>query len=192
VHSPLWLASQEGHLSVAQLILASEREVDTKTKSVAGTGGWNGKTAAEVGRYQGVRAKDEEEPEEDYTRKKQKGPLIATLLDSFDADPDATRQHLRELPELRDAFVSDVFALVVFLCDDLLTVSAEYSASASSSSVITIVNARFFQIAQRLPIELQMMLCNRVFGSCKDIVLTKHSEPAFKRLGGFLTRSPTQ
>ena len=95
MHSPLWLASQEGHLSVAQLILASEREVDTKTKSVAGTGGWNGKTAAENARYQGIRAKVEGETEEDYIRRKQNGPLIAAWIDSFDADPDVTRQHLR-------------------------------------------------------------------------------------------------
>jgi len=81
--TPLWFSSQEGHLSVVQVILASGREIDTKTKSIAGTAPWNNKTAAEHARFQGTRARDEGEPEEDYTRKKRNGPLIANLLDSF-------------------------------------------------------------------------------------------------------------
>ena len=103
--------------------------------------------------------------------------MIATLIDSFDLEPTTTRQQLRELPELRDSFISDLFALVVFLCDDLLSVGAESSASDT---------IRFFQIAQQLPMELQLILWYRVFGSGKDLILTKHSEPAFKRLGKLL------
>ena len=180
------MASHNGHLPIVHLILASGREVDTKSKSMAGTSRWNNKTAAEIARSQGIRDRDEGEPEEGYTRKNQNGLLIATLLDSFDVDPVATRQHLRELPELRAFFISDLFALVVFLCADLLTMSAEGSASSPTPH-----NAarNFFMIARRLPMELQMMLCNRVFGAGKDIVLTKHSEPAFKKLGKLLARS---
>ena len=101
--TPLWIASQNGHLPVVKLILASGRHVDTKTKSIAGKDEWNNKTAAEIARFQGTSANpDEGESSEDFTRRKQNGPIIATLLDSFDADPAPTRQHLRELPELRD------------------------------------------------------------------------------------------
>ena len=181
--TPLWFASQDGHLFVVQLILASGREVDTKTKSIAGTWGWSNKSAAEQARFQGIRDKMAHESEEDYTRKKRNGPLIAALIDSFDADPDATRQKLREIPDLRDSFISDLFALVVFLCDGLLSVNTGSSSSASPPSPTSKKAARFFQIAHCLPMELQMMLCNRVFGSWKNSVLTKHSEPAFKRLG---------
>ena len=39
-----------------------------------------------------------------------------------------------------------------------------------------------------LPIELQMVLCNRVFGAAKGTALTKHSEPAFKKLGRLLAK----
>ena len=125
---------------------------------------------------------------EEYTGRKQNGPLIAALIDSFDVDPVTTRQQLRELPELRDTFISNLFALVVFVCDDLLSVGAE----SSTSSLSIKKAARFFQIAQCLPIELQMVLCNRVLGSGKDHVLTKHSEPAFKRLGKHLSRIQRQ
>jgi len=101
----------------------------------------------------------------DYTRKKQNGPLIATLIDSFDADPDATRRQLRELPELRNSFISDLFALVVFLCDGLLVVSIGSSSSTLPPSTTSKKTARFFQIAHCLPMELQMLLCNRVYGA---------------------------
>ena len=37
----------------------------------------------------------------------------------------------------------------------------------------------FFAIASQLPLELQMVLCNRVYGSPKDLVASKHSETGF-------------
>jgi len=103
--TPLWFASQNGHLPVVQLILASGMEVNTKTKSIAGTASWSNKTAAEVGRFQEIRPKMARKSEEDSTRAKQNGPLIAALIDSFDLDPVHTRQQLREHPELRDSSV---------------------------------------------------------------------------------------
>ena len=181
--SPLFVASQKGRLSVVQLLLASGREVDTKLKTTVSPEAWSYKTAAEMARFQGSRAKEAGESDEDYLKSKQNGPIIAALLDSFNLDPATTSQRLRELPEFRDSFISDLFALVVFLCDDFLTPCA------ASSSITFHKAARFFQIAQSLPIELQMVLCNRAFGVGKDIVLTKLSEPAFKRLGRLLTRS---
>jgi len=72
--TPLWMASQFGHLPVVQLILASGREVDTQTKSIAGTASWNNKTAAEYARIQGTRAKMTGESEDVHLRKKQNAP----------------------------------------------------------------------------------------------------------------------
>ena len=66
------------------------QEVDTKAKSINGPALWNGKTAAEHARFQGIRTMDEGEPEEGDTRRKKNGLLIADLLDSFEADPDVT------------------------------------------------------------------------------------------------------
>ena len=125
--TPLWMTSQFGFLSMVQLFLASGREIETKTKTVAGTAAWNNMTAAEVGRFQGTRGRNTHESDENFARRKRNGPFIANLIDSFDADPVTTRQQLRELPELRDTFISDLFALVIFLCDDLLIVSPEAS-----------------------------------------------------------------
>jgi len=60
--------------------------------------------------------------------------------------------------------------------------------AAASSTPTSRKAARFFQIAQHLPLELQMVLCNRVFGVEKVMVLTKHSEPAFQKLGKLLAK----
>ena len=94
--SPLWCASQEGHLSVIECLLASGREVDTKTKSIAGPAAWNNKTAVEIARAQGTRTKSADETEEEYARSKQNGSLIAVLLDSFEENPQQVRARLRE------------------------------------------------------------------------------------------------
>ena len=113
----LWFASQEGHLPVIQLILASGREVNTKTKSIAGTARWNNKTAAEIARYQGTRAKpDNGESEEEYTRGKQNGPLIATLIDSYEQNPQQVRTQLRKQLGLKGMpFSLDSFLVMILL-----------------------------------------------------------------------------
>ena len=46
---------------------------------------------------------------------------------------------------------------------------------------------RFFRITSQLPLDLQMVLCNRIFGSPKDIIPLKDSEPGFQ----LLTRTTT-
>lgn len=41
---------------------------------------------------------------------------------------------------------------------------------------------RFLDLAARLPMDLQMMLCNRVFGLDSDVITANHSEPGFRRV----------
>jgi len=107
--TPLWIASQNGDLPIVQLILASGREVNTKTKSIAGAAPWSNKTAAEVARYQGTRAKpDNGESEEEYTRGKQNGPLIATLIDSYEQNPQQVRTQLRKQLGLKGSRLSSL------------------------------------------------------------------------------------
>ena len=175
--TPLWFAAQEGRLLVAQLMLASGREIDTQTRSIEGNEAWNNKTAAEHARWQGVRTQFTNEPAEDYVRMKVNGPLIADILDAFNLDPLAVRQQLRELPEIRETFIADVFALIIFTCDGLLRLK-------DPGHLVGV--ARFFVVAEKLPMELQMVLANRVFGAGKDGVLRKVSEKAFRKLGRVL------
>ena len=84
----------------------------------------------------------------------------------------------------------EVFSLVVLLCDNYIALKP---LPASSSSSSTIPNAslkedgeagarRFLLIAMVLPIEIQMVLCNRLFSLDKDVVASRHSEPSFRKL----------
>lgn len=71
---------------------------------------------------------------------------------------------------------AELFAIVVFLCDGLL---CQKNISSGNPSLEA---ARFFSISGRLPLELQMYLCNKVYHSPKEIVLIRDSETAFKNL----------
>ena len=80
-----------------------------------------------------------------------------------------------------DELAAEVFALTVFLCDDLLQLKP---AAASDADPL-----RFFAIAKRLPMELQMILCHHAVGSMKQNILRKDSEIAFKALARILLQS---
>ena len=67
---------------------------------------------------------------------------------------------------------AEIFALMVFVSDELLQFKVTTPTPA----------ARFFNIARRLPLELQMIICHRVVGSTKEIIPGKDSEVAFKSL----------
>jgi len=178
--SPLWIVAHCGHLQVAQRLLASNHAWDIKAKTHDGPSPWNNKSALEIANYEAIApAKGDDETDERFLRRTSNCPIIATWLEAYEANPAATRQRLRMLPDLSGPFIAEVFALVVFICDELLTIKT----SVLSSDTQT---ARFFLIATQLPMELQMALCNRLFESRKDIVLTKHSEPAFKNLARLL------
>lgn len=69
--------------------------------------------------------------------------------------------------------------MVVFFADDYVKLRAGVT---DDSSV-----ARFYRIAGKLPLDLQMLLCNRMYGSPKDIVALKDSEPGFQWLARWAT-----
>lgn len=78
-----------------------------------------------------------------------------------------------------ECLAAEAFALVVFYCDSYLTFKGEPEICFDGESSKRMSAARFFNMAGRLPMDLQMVLCNRLFGSAKTLVLTKNSEPAF-------------
>jgi len=146
--TPLWCAAGNGHLGVIKWWIASGREVDL------GKPGDVDKTDA-------------------FGRAKQSGKTeVATLLESFKANPLETRYVIRVELGLVDGLAAEMFALVVFVSDGLLQINETTPTPA----------ARYFNIARRLPLELQMMLCFRQVESPKEIISGKDSEVAFKSL----------
>jgi len=175
--NPLWMAAQYSFLPVVQLLLASGREIDLHRRAGGVGQNWRNKTALEVAVMASTRARYTDETEAEYKNAKLTGPVIAKLLQDFGRDPAKVRQELRELPGLREPYIAKLFAIVVFLCDDFLRLASNVREDNRQQKA-----QRFFAIALQLPMELQMTLCNRVHKSPKDIVLTKHSEPAFQEL----------
>jgi len=144
------MASQNGHFNVIKWILVDGRDVNPEAR-------WTGNNAKPAKVARQLNHLD-----------------IATLLEDFETNTLRVRHSLRKEFEIVEKEVSQVFALVIFVCDDYLKVRAHITRDKSA--------ARFFSIMSRLPIELQMMICNRLFRSENDLVLTKFTEPAFIQL----------
>jgi len=103
--------------------------------------------------------------------KKIRSADVAELLERFKENPLETRHAVRLELGLVAELAAELFALVVFVSDGLLQVK-DTAAPA----------ARFFKIAQRFPLELQMVLCCRVMRSAKELIPSEDSEVAFKHL----------
>jgi len=153
-------------------LLASWRVIETKTQSK-----YTRRTAAENARRQATQPKSDHENEEDFQKRIAFGPTIATLIDEYEADPVAVRLRLRRTPGVREHYAGCMFALVVFYSDDFI---AEKSETPDETR-------RFFKINAQLPLDLQMVLCNRMFGSGVNIVLSRDSEPGFRWLSRYTT-----
>jgi len=109
-----------------------------------------------------------------------------SLLERFTDNPTQTRYEIRVKLGVLDELAAEVFALIVFLCDDLLHLKPASLPAADTAAI------RFFAIASKFPMELQMILCYRAVGSSKQNILRKDSEAAFKSLARILLVSDSQ
>jgi len=120
--TPLWWASLFGKHKVIEWLIASGRDLgDVKNKK----GKWIDKdcTALKI------------------ARKNEKTELV---LERFIANPAQTRHELRVKLVMLDEVAAEIFALTVFLCDDLLQLKPASRPAAAAA-------IRFFAIAKRLP-----------------------------------------
>jgi len=137
---------------------------------------FNNATAAEHARELADRTiKAIDEADEVFERSKTNGPLCADLINDYEREPEHLRvfHRLRRQPGLREYFIGHLFALVVFHSDSFVVINERTAHS---------YTRRFFRITSQLPLDLQMVLCNRIFGSPRDIILSRDSEPGFQLL----------
>jgi len=102
---------------------------------------------------------------------------VVALLERFMANPAHTRLEVRVRLGLLDELAAELFAITVFLCDDHLRFKLLQPCHYTNKERIAV---RFFTIAAKLPMELQIIMCHRVVGSMKQNILHKDSEVAFK------------
>lgn len=102
--TPLFVTAQNGHLKVAQLLLAYGREISTTVRSR-----FNDCTASQQGRAMANRVRRPGEHQEDHIRKKTYGPQVADLIDRFERDPhNLRRELLNALPWITEIAVGAV------------------------------------------------------------------------------------
>jgi len=99
---------------------------------------------------------------------------VVALLERFKENPVECRHQVRLELGLIDELAAEIFAIVVFVSDGLLQVT---QGDGSTSAAV-----RFFALASRLPLELQMVLCYCLVGSCKEIIPGRECEMAFREL----------
>ena len=162
--SPLWWASFMGQHEVVEWLIASGRDLgdlDTTGRD------WDGKefSAIEIAR--------------DRRRSK-----VVSLLERFKVDPTQTRHEICVKLGVLDELAAELFALVVFLCDDLLQLKPAPTTSLDAR--------RFFTITAALPMELQMLLCHYVSGTGKQNIMLNDSEAAFCSLARILVLSQSK
>ena len=178
-HPPLWHASHWGHFKVIEGLIASGRDLGDLLK---------------VGKHS-VYGKEHTILE---LARKQAGADLVLLLERFMVNPARTRHEILKKLGLRDEMASEIFALTVFLCDGLLqiklaVVASDPTATATAAATTTTAAAavaaaatRFFEMATRLPMELQMILARRAVGSMRQHISSNGSEVAFKSLATIL------
>jgi len=143
--TPLWYATCSGHFQVIEWLVASGRDLGDINEQKGKHWDDDEYTALEIARENKTEA--------------------ASLLERFMANPAQTRHEVRVKLGFPVEVAAEVFALTIFLCDDLL----QFKPGLVSSPAVDAV--RFFAIASKLPMELQMVLCCRVVGSMKQNIL---------------------
>ena len=106
----------------------------------------------------------------------QSGDVTAWLCYQYTKRP-AMTVALCALPETRGPVVASLFyALVIFVCDGLLRLPDQLGAPNQRDEAVP----RFLAIAQRLPLELQVILCCRAAGTAADAIRGATAEAAFR------------
>jgi len=157
--APIWNASRSRNVEVVEMLIVhgiSREHVDLKGLH------WDDAqyTALEIAR-------------------KLKCDTIVSLLKRYVENPVLTRYNLCLKWCMPGELAADMFAMIIFLCDGILKLKPN---SLTNTRRNENGAARFFLLASKLPMELQMILCRRVLGSNKDMILTKHSEISFAYL----------
>lgn len=200
--TPLSWVVTKSHVEMAKVLLASRREIEF----FWGDQNWR-RTAVEF-------AKRRADPRDVRILLGRKSQMVSslpmvTLMDSYAKDPHEVKTQLRRqlgydgksfsfgsfgafftnfffflvLLSSAEALAGEIFALVIYVTDGYMMIPKYPVEDADSWRSKT---KRFLEVAMRLPLDLQMVLCNRAIGLGHSIVKRVHSEKGFKKFAELL------
>jgi hypothetical protein len=102
---------------------------------------------------------------------------VADLITSFEVDKKTVIRRLRVELGIAAVHASELYATIVCHCDDYTKISPLKRKTSA---------ARFYNIAKKIPMELQMLLANRAFQVPEDVISIRLTEQAFKKVLGLL------
>jgi len=112
-----------------------------------------------------------------------RSPVIRSLVQSYVADEVRTRSRLRVELGLAHEDAAALFILVFSLADDLLRITTMDDKKYCKEYIAKRwIMRRFLKVARRLPLDLQMRLCNVIYGVNQDCIPEKATMPAFRAL----------
>lgn len=156
--SPLFFVAGRGYLDLAKHWIASGRSMDLGPK-----GDGSKDVILEA-------------------RRNERKEMVA-LLERFCENISKTRYEVRLELGMGDKVVGGWLANIVFLCDGLLRIRDALPDLDTNEGRNATNAARFLWMAERLPLEVQMILCYRVVGSTQNNIPAKTRERAFRLLG---------
>jgi len=155
--SPIWIAAQEDHMIVVKWILALGEHVDLTLAPNEPGFAWHG-----IGAYDWALTLERHE--------------IANLLGNYQRNPSEVRIALKKELHILEMEASEVFALIVLYSDEYCQIK-----EIAPWSLIELQNAiRFFTISVKLPMELQMVIANRIFRLSRDLISPHEIEVALR------------
>jgi len=152
--TPLWRTCYAGHERIVRWMIASGREFDWNRPAFT----WDGLecSPSEVARARGLVS-------------------LTNLLDAFLSRPAQVRFETRIELKIPEELAASLFMMVVLHSDGHLRLKKKGSSSRAPVK-------RFFAILERLPMELQMLVCHRVYSSVREYVPRETSEMALRAL----------
>lgn len=171
--TPLFVATAAGHVDIIKWWMVSGRAV------------WLGDPGVEGGDVVGE-ANSVTPWHDAATRRKKR--RAAHFLELLKANPDQARREVQA--DLAEDEAAMVFAVVIFLCDGLLRLRKDVTGHNQQKkkteeeevAVVMTMMVRFLRVMERVPMELQVIVCRRVQGLSGNSLPWEKTELSFRSL----------
>jgi len=112
-------------------------------------------------------------------------PTLMDVMEKYLENPERNVFQVQRELKMPAAESAALYAIIVFFCDDYLRLKATIPVFPMISQRTVTLVWRFFALSSRLPLELQMTICCRVFSNRGGLIPSSMVESAFLALGTY-------